>query len=162
MAIVQKIEFQKGDDFTGPLDCFAVGQKARNVSAQFCQPVCRKYGVNLSSFHVLMFLSRNGERNTARDITALRGLSAGLVSVAVETLTERGYLSQIPDPADRRVKRLVPTEKAQPLIREGAEAQRSFLCALVRGVPPEELEVCRRVLDQIVQNVDELDKGEQE
>ncbi|MFR7900113.1 MAG: MarR family winged helix-turn-helix transcriptional regulator [Ruminococcus sp.] len=89
----------------------------------FFEPVCKKFQLNQTSFDVLMFLANNPKYNTARDICEIRGIRTGIASVAVDFLVSNGYLLRQPDDIDRRIWRLLITEKSAPIIQEGRAVQ---------------------------------------
>ena len=108
------------------LKIMAIGRELANIYSDLAASICRKYGINQTCFDVLMFCSNNPDSNTARDICAVRGIKSGIASVAVETLIKGGFVTRRFDTDDRRIRRLVPTEKAAPLVAEGSALQRRF------------------------------------
>ncbi len=131
----------------------AVGKKLGNIYGDLAQPICKKYGINQSCFDVLMFCANNPENNTARDICAVRGIKSGIASVAVDTLIQKGFMERTNDPDDRRIHRLVPTEKAKGIISDGRKMQDGFISTLKRGIAPEDEEIFERVNEKILENV---------
>ena len=116
----------------------SIGRKLMNVYASLTAPLCRKYEINQTSFDILLFCANNPAYNTARDICEIRGIKSGIASVAVETLIQNGYLLRSTDPDDRRKHRLVPTEKAFDIIRDGQAAQAYFAETLKQSITEEE------------------------
>lgn len=137
---------------------FLLRQKLARVIAQACQPICKKYEINQTGFEVLMFLADHRERNTARDLCAARAVKPGLASVAVENLIRRGFLKREEDPEDRRVRRLVLTEAAGPLVAEGREIQQEFWRTIAMGIPDEELRAFYRTASKLMANIANMDK----
>ncbi len=131
----------------------AVGKKLGNIYGDLAQPICKKYGINQSCFDVLMFCANNPENNTARDICAVRGIKSGIASVAVDTLIQKGFMERTNDPDDRRIHRLVPTEKAKGIISDGRKMQDGFISTLKRCITPEDEEIFERVNEKILENV---------
>ena len=131
----------------------AVGKKLGNIYGDLAQPICKKYGINQSCFDVLMFCANNPENNTARDICAVRGIKSGIASVAVDTLIQKGFMERTNDPDDRRIHRLVPTEKAKGIISDGRKMQDGFISTLKRCKTPEDEEIFERVNEKILENV---------
>lgn len=137
----------------------AIGRKLANIYNELSMPICRKYGVNQTCFDVLMFCANNPENNTARDICAVRGIKSGIASVAVETLISGEYMTRECDPHDRRIHRLVPTEKAAPLINEGRRMQQNFARTLCRGIKAEELQAFESINAKLEENMRAFDTG---
>lgn len=142
------------------LDFFATGRKVQTIYASFCQPVCQKYGINQTCLDVLLFLANHPSYNTARDVCTVRGIKSGNVSVAVECLIRLGYLSRAEEQQDRRVRRLMPTERAEPLIRETRALQKHFFASVTEGISQEELEAYKAVTEKFVTNIRRLEQGD--
>ena len=135
------------------LKMIAIGRKLANIYAELSAPICRRYGLNQTCFDVLLFCANNPENNTARDICAVRGIKSGIASVAVETLIQNGYMTRESDPADRRIRRLIPTEKAIPLIDEGRTMQKRFADTLRSGITQDELASFMTMTDKLEKNI---------
>ncbi len=73
--------------------------------------------------------------------------------MAVDTLIQKGFMERTNDPDDRRIHRLVPTEKAQEIISDGRKMQDGFISTLKRGITPEDEEIFERVNERILENV---------
>ena len=140
------------------IQMIAIGKKLSNIYNGITLPICRKYGINQTSFDVLMFCANNPERNTARDICAVRGIKSGMASVAVETLIKSGLMVRQEDLSDRRIHRLIPTEKAEPIIEDGRRVQQDFVERLKRGIDEEESTAFKSFMEKIVNNADDFGK----
>lgn len=121
-----------------------------------CRPLLAQFDISRTSFDILMFLSNNPDRYTAKEISATRNIKANVVSMHVDRLVRDGYLQRQSVEWDRRKVRLVCTEKAQPIIDRGRDMQRAFFLSLVEGLSPEELEGFRFCLQTIAKNADLL------
>lgn len=98
----------------------------RKQYAAVIEQVSQRYGLTRAEMDVLLFLGNNPQLDRATDIVEMRGLTKSHVSIAVRGLCQRGYLVAAHDPQDRRVIRLKPTEKAEPAICQGQQAQDRF------------------------------------
>lgn len=95
-----------------PLDFVSLSSKMMKAYEAVCQPVCKRYQLNQTCLDVILFLANNPEYNTAKDLWEIRGIRSGNASVAIETLVRRGYLKREADAQDRRLQRLILTERA--------------------------------------------------
>lgn len=136
------------------------GSKMQALYERFCQPVCKRYGLNQTALTVLLLVATHPEENTARDICRLWGIKSGIVSVTVETLVAQGYLCFTPDAADRRIKRLFPAPKSDALIADALETQKRFTGAVFGGLTARELSSYRAISKKLVDAVDALSKSE--
>lgn len=130
--------------------------KGEEVYRAYCQPVCKTYGLSPTAFDVIMFLTNNPACNTARDICRIRGIKSGIVSVTVEQLIGRGYLTRETDGRDRRMQRLYFTEDAAPLVQAGQEAQRRFEEAICRGLTDAELKTYAALTQKLLDHIERL------
>lgn len=131
-----------------------------NIYADFAAPICKKYGINQTCFDLIMFCANNPGHNTARDACELRGIKSGMASVAADTLIAKGLMTRCDDPLDRRLRRLVPTDAAAPLISDGHKIQKEFASTLTDGIPEDELAAAKRTAAKIAANINAIVKGE--
>ena len=118
------------------------------------QPLSRAFSIPQTAAEILLFLANNPENSTAKDICALRRFKPGIVSLHVDTLVTLGLLERRAVPGDRRKLRLVPTEKAQPIIARGRAMQESFAQTLAQGLKEDELATFARCMETILQNLE--------
>lgn len=107
--------------------------------ADWCKPLCRELGIPLMAFDILMFLSVNPELCTARDINRNHGFKENALSINVNKLVSEGYLERRSVEGDRRKVQLALTDKAQPIVTRGKNAQEEFASIIKEGMTPQEL-----------------------
>ena len=113
-------------------------------------PILERTHLTMREVHVLLFLANNPGYDTARDITALRGLSKSQVSQAVDLLTAEGLLQRTPDQRDRRVVHLSITEAGEPLTRECQAMQGRCSQQLLAALAPAEQVQFRALLKKVL------------
>ena len=118
------------------------------------QPLSRDFSIPQTAAEILLFLANNPENSTAKDICALRRFKPGIVSLHVDTLVTLGLLERKAVPGDRRKLRLVPTQKAAPIIAQGRAMQESFAQTLTQGLRENELAIFARCMETISQNLE--------
>lgn len=136
-----------------PIDFISTSTKAMKAYESFCQPLCKKFQLSQTSFDVLMFLANNPESNTARDICEIRGIRSGMASVAVDFLVKNGYLIRQADPDDRRIWRLLITEKSIEIILTGKQIQQEFGNQLTEGISEKDLKVYMEIAEKFKENI---------
>ena len=136
-----------------PIDFISISTKAMKAYETFCQPVCKKYQLSQTSFDVLMFLANNPECNTARDICEIRGIRTGIASVAVDLLVKSGYIQRQPDASDRRITRLILTEKSEEIVQSGRLSQREFGMQMTAGISKEEMDAYMKTAQKFRANI---------
>ena len=107
-----------------PIDLIFISTKTMKAYEAFCQPVCKKFQLNQTSFDVLMFLANNPKYNTARDICEIRGIRTGIASVAVDFLVSNGCSAGIWKAPDSWYLR----RRACSLYTNHTEIQRKYSC----------------------------------
>jgi DNA-binding MarR family transcriptional regulator len=73
---------------------------------------------------VLAYLDLEGSRAT--DLARLSGRHKQVIGVLVDELTELGYVERRPDPADRRAKLVVPTDRGLDQMRRSDAIARTI------------------------------------
>ena len=136
-----------------PIDFISISTKAMKAYETFCQPVCKKYQLSQTSFDVLMFLANNPEYNTARDICEIRGIRTGIASVAIDLLVKSGYIQRQPDASDRRITRLILTEKSEEIVQSGRLSQREFGMQMTAGISKEEMDAYMETAQKFRANI---------
>ena len=101
---------------------------------------------------VLLFLGNNPDCDTASDMVQLRQLTKSHVSKAVERLTALGLVLQQRDEMNRRRIHLKLAEAAEPILRDGREAQKRFVEVLTRGLSDEDKAAAARILTVMLKN----------
>ena len=101
---------------------------------------------------VLLFLGNNPDCDTASDMVQMRQLTKSHVSKAVERLTALGLVLQQRDEMNRRRIHLKLAEAAEPILRDGREAQKRFVEVLTRGLNDEDKAAADRILTVMMKN----------
>lgn len=135
-------------------DVMVRGQKGY---ARSLEPVCREWELTRNELDVLLFLANNPGKNRAIDIVTGRGLTKSHVSLSVSNLENRGFLSRLEDPSDRRTIRLTLTEKAHPIAEAGRQAQIQFFSLIFSDLSLEEIELWKQIMDKVAGRILELD-----
>lgn len=131
---------------------FAVIRKvyAKAFSESFAQERFSPNEVN-----TLIFLAKNPSLNTGRDLSVYLDVSKGLVCRSVDALMKKGLIMAADDENDRRVQRLVLTEKAAPVIEEIFKVNQEISRDIFQDIPEEEVQQMERTLEKIIQKFHE-------
>ena len=142
------------------MDYLTMHRKLQHSYETKCCPVIKKYGINQSDFDVMMFLGNNPEHNTAKDICQIRDIKSGIVSVTVERLCQMGMLERLPDASDRRIQRLVLTQKTHDIVQDGRKIQKNYVKELFRDIDPDKLKIYQEIVQQITHNAERIEEKE--
>lgn len=138
---------------------FSLMRKSNRVYEKYCETVIRQWGLNSTSFQVIMFFADNPDFNTARDLCRLRDMKTGIASVAIEQLTRMELLERRTDQEDRRIQRLYLTEKAMPLVEAGREVRRRFFQQIQKSMTQEEFETYFQLTMKLRSTIEEMDRN---
>ncbi|MDD5952112.1 MAG: MarR family winged helix-turn-helix transcriptional regulator [Oscillospiraceae bacterium] len=137
---------------------YAYLRKFREAYDGAMEPLSVELSMAQTAVELLLFLANNPETNTARDICFYLHLKPGIVSFHVENLVRDGFLERRPVPEDRRKWRLVPTEKAEPVVQRGRALQADFCDRMNRGLSEQELNLCSHCFTVFEQNLSDMAK----
>ena len=129
------------------VDIYTAVRRFETAYASAMRPLAEQLSMAQPAVDILLF------RDTARDICTYRKLKPAIVSFHVDKLAREGYLLRQAVPGDRRKCRLVPTEKAAPVIAQGRALQERFSRQLVRGLTAEDAAHFERCLTIIGDNM---------
>ena len=132
------------------------GQQLVKRHDRMLAEVSSQFGMNKTELAVLMFLSENPDKNTARDIVESRMLTKSCVSKTSDSLVRQGYLTTREDAGDRRILHLYVQEKAMEAAEAGLEAQKDMMVTIGRGITEEEKTFFFAILQKMVENTKEL------
>lgn len=114
--------------------------------------ICGQYRLTLIEGKIISFLHNNPGKDTAGDIVELRKLSKGNVSLAVESLIQKGLLEREQDHKDRRKIHLSLLPAAKPITDLIEKTQNEFEEELFRGFSEEERRLYVELNDRMVEN----------
>lgn len=113
-----------------------------------------KYGLRKVDIEVLYYLSRCGEKDTARDIREEMNLTKGHISQAVDRMQKMDLLEPVTDKDDRRYVHLQPTQNAKALIKEIMKVWDDLNQSIFVGITEEEQQVLKNVALKIRNNLE--------
>ena len=111
-------------------------------------------GLSLAQYHVLEPLG-SGPR-TNRELAELAGISAPTATRIVDGLLERGWVSRVADPTDRRAVVISLTGEGRAAL---AKKQREYLASrrqIADALDPHEQELAARLLRRLAAVIEEL------
>lgn len=75
----------------------------------------------------MIFLKINPHLNTAKDITNCRGIAKSNISIVIKSLRKKGYLDVITDSENRKINRLLVSDKSKIIMNELGKCQEKCL-----------------------------------
>lgn len=117
--------------------------------------VMKKYGLTAMEVDVLLFIANNPTLNTSADIVRFRKIAKSHVSLAVNSLSKKGYIRKYSDDNNRKRIHLEPTAEAEEVIAYGRAEQAEFAAVINHGTTEEDRKQFRQYMLQISRNLQE-------
>ena len=105
-------------------------------------------GLSVSEIHLLTAVERNKDTR-AKDISKSLKITAGSLTVAANTLINKGYLEKRQDGGDKRIYRLRLTGKGKKAVELHDDYHNDFINAAVKNLNDDELEALVLALSKI-------------
>lgn len=99
---------------------------------------------------ILLLLSNNQSINTSSQLCLVLGVSKGLVSRSIDSLTEKGYVTCVQDSSDKRVMRIRLTEDALPITRRLREEVTNINKEILSDISEEEISQMESTMTKII------------
>ena len=112
---------------------------------QFCELSIRE----LHIIEAVCKANQNGESNRISDIAGERAVTAGTMTVAVNTLVRKGYIKRRQDDNDKRIIRLYPTRKGEEANAYHSQFHHDMVVAVMDQLDIGELAVLTDALEAI-------------
>lgn len=114
----------------------------------------KKWNLTMSQAMVLEFLNNTTDENlTQKAIEQHFNLQHPTVSGILKRLEKNGFITTATNQADRRVKNIYMTDKAQRIDVKAKMRQQEMEETFVKGLKPEEVETLYRLLMQVYGNM---------
>lgn len=129
------------------------GSQFKQILDNYIKGLKDAYDLKRTEIEVLYYLSRCGERNTAKDITSSLHMNKGHISQTTESLCQKGYISAAKDINDFRVVHYSITANAIRVAEEIDAAIDRLYAALFAGISAEDQESLKRIAAQMAANI---------
>ena len=127
-----KLEQEEGGSMFDEQWQFAV--EVEREYAQYRKKVMMRYHLSAAEVDILLFLANNSQFDLATDIVRVRKMQKSHVSLAVNGLSEKGYLRKEGDTADRKKVHLKLEPAAAECVCYGQKCQKEFGESLFCGI----------------------------
>ena len=130
------------------------GALARHFRASIPDAVRAQLGSatahQLEALHALQLTRERGDAGvTMNELARMQGCALSTASALADRLLREGLVERVADEADRRVVRLVPTEKGEASCEEFRLVKRSVTLQTLRGLSVEEMETLVALLRKV-------------
>ncbi len=116
----------------------------------------KEKGLSISQVGAMFEITRG--RDNVSDVGDALGISIAAASQMLERLVQLGLVTRTEDPQDRRVKKLVMTDKGRRVLRESMEARQGWLEDLVSTLSPAEKQQVAAAVELLIDKTRQLDQ----
>lgn len=146
VLIMRKYDYQ---DSIG----FIVKSTAKAFESAFDQQLRRKVDITVTQSRVIGTLALVKDGMTQKEIASTIGIEAPTIVPIIDKLEEQGIVIRRPDHNDRRNNMIFLTDKSEAKWELIIECAREIEKVSLQGLSEEELEITKRTLRKIAQNV---------
>jgi len=141
-----------------PVHCWLVLRKAFQAASKYLYAGLEETGIDDTDFRVLEALLNQGPL-PVNTIGPKVFLTPGSISVAVDRLVERGLVSRVESPEDRRVRVVSLTEKGKELITPVFRKHAAEITRVFADASPKEVRSLETILKKIGKRAESLGTG---
>jgi DNA-binding MarR family transcriptional regulator len=130
----------------------------RRVEQSQAERAVRESGLSSIDLQALRYLvqgHRDGRDLGPKDVILMLGTSSATVTNVVERLVERGLVDRVRHPTDRRAHHLVPTTVGIERVDSLFASHHRTVVAAIDRLSPEDAATAARVIDDIVDELDD-------
>ena len=142
-----------------PVHCWLVWMKAFQASAKYLYAGLEETGLDDTDFRILEALLNKGPL-PVNTIGPKVNLTPGSISVAVDRLLDRGLVSRVESPEDRRVRVVSLTPKGKELIAPVFRKHAVEIRKMFADASPKEVRSLETILKKIGKLAERLGTGE--
>ena len=142
-------------NFTGPVHCWLVWNKAYQAAAKYLYAGLRETGIEDTDFRILEVLLNKGPL-PVNTIGPKVNLTPGSISVAVDRLLARGLVSRVESREDRRVRVVSLTSKGKELIAPVFRKHAAEIGNVFADATPKEVRTFEMILKKIGKRAERL------
>ncbi|MCJ7765985.1 MAG: MarR family transcriptional regulator [Thiovulaceae bacterium] len=140
---------------------FRISLVANRVHAMFTRGI-EPYGIAPEQFAAMKIISEDSETNQSK-IAEMLGKGKPTVSRTLDVLEKKGLVSRGELETDRRAKRIRLTDEGEAVLHAVIPCAKAFNDAIRERLEPQEIESFFKVLETILETVDQYDtRGEKE
>lgn len=130
---------------------------SNRLMAPFSTFLAHQHRISLNEFRVLMLIGFHGT-TASHELVEMTGVNAMSISRAVTTLEKNGRVTTVPDPANRRRKRLTLTTEGEKLFRIMRPATDLVAEYLLSQLKPHEKAALDHILRTLISTLEAKDE----
>jgi len=124
------------------------------LQAALMEPELKRLGINWTTFQLLMSVRGQGGNVSQASVARNLGITPATLSEAVAVQVRKGFLKQQNDPADKRVRTLSLTAKAEKLMDQVTEVISEVEKITLQGIGNNTTSAGVKLLDKCIDNLE--------
>ena len=134
-------------------DVVMSGAQLKKLISRKVEPLMLEYDLRPVELDILVFLQKEKNVDTAKGIIEKKHLSKAHISKSIENLRVGGFIQIMEDENDRRILHINLTDKSNEVICKVNEIYTECKEIMERGISKEDLEILRKVIAQVNENI---------
>lgn len=134
-------------------DVVMSGIQLKKLVSRKVEPIMQEYDLRPVELDILVFLRKEKNVDTAKGIIERKHFSKAHISKSIENLRLGGFIQVTEDENDHRILHISLTDKSNEVISKVTEIYAECREIMQRGISPEELEVIKRVILKMNDNI---------
>ena len=130
---------------------FLLSNKVQSLGDGYLEEITLKQGLLLIMIHVM-----DKEQPSVTEVADVMGSTRQNVRKMLDVLEGKGFVALSANPLDRRTLSVALTPKTEQLFVRFQAKGDAFLERLFDGVPPEDLNVTRRTVEALFENMERM------
>lgn len=115
-----------------------------------------KHNLTVDQFHLLLYLSRKSQPPTVGQIAQIFNNASNTMSEKLTRIEEKGLIKRMKDKKDRRISRIVITEKGKELIKSISYlAGKQFIFSSITNMRDESVDNLLKSLEELISHLKE-------
>ena len=120
--------------------------------------IAKKYDLTKSEVFILSIIEHNPETLKSCTIVKNHNFSKAYVSQVTNSLKEKGYISLVTDPDDKRYQKIKLLSKADNVLKDITKIFKVNLNIIKKGITKEELDNFIGIIDKIIKNLKDYEE----
>lgn len=129
------------------------GLQLKKLIGKKVEPLIAEYDLRLVELDILVFLSRDRERNTAKEIMHKKHLSKAHISKSIDNMRVRGFIEVREDKEDHRILHIILTEKSEEVAKKAEKIYENCWQTVKRNITAEEIQIVNSVIEKMNYNI---------
>lgn len=134
-------------------DIVMSGLQLKKLITKKVEPIIYEYNLRSVELDILVFLDKEKDVDTAKEIMQRKHLSKAHISKSIDNLRTKGFIQINEDEDDHRVLHISLTEKSKEVITKVIHVYEECRNIMQENISDEELETMKKVVMKMMQNV---------